>query len=338
MSLYKAETQRLVKRRFTRYFSLAALLLLLVVAVGVFLTNRLDGPERVAEGRAKAEAEYQRSVADTQRFRAECEQAKGTPGFETNFPGGCEQITGPTKDQFQAEWYMAPTFAFRDGFGDMQSALAGILALVAFIIGASFVGAEWNSGGMMNLLLWRPQRLKVLGTKLAALLVALTALTVVASLAWTGIMWTVAVLRGNTDAVTSGVWQSFALTGLRGLVLVLAAGMIGFGLASLGRGTAMALGAAIGVVVVFQFGLGTVLGLANRPFLEAYLVPTWGLAWMNKTVKLENYDACNTASFTGACEPDTLILTWQMAGGLLAAVVILLVGAAMWTMRNRDVT
>ena len=38
------------------------------------------------------------------------------------------------------------------------------------MIGASFVGAEWNSGGMMNLLLWRPQRLKVLSTKLAALL------------------------------------------------------------------------------------------------------------------------------------------------------------------------
>ena len=59
----------------------------------------------------------------------------------------------------------------------MITTLAALLALVAFVIGASFVGAEWNSGGMMNLLLWRPQRLQVLGTKLAALLVGLTALT-----------------------------------------------------------------------------------------------------------------------------------------------------------------
>ena len=38
---------------------------------------------------------------------------------------------------------------------------AAILALVGFVIGASFVGAEWSTGGMMNLLLWRPKRLTV---------------------------------------------------------------------------------------------------------------------------------------------------------------------------------
>ena len=338
MSLYKAETQRLVKRRFTRYFTLGALIVLMVVAAGVFFTNQKATPDTLAGAQAQAEAEYQNGIVEVKRYRAECEKAKDTPQFETNFPGGCGQIVDPAREQYQADWYMDPTFGFRDGFGPMQSALAGVLALVAFVIGASYVGAEWNSGGMMNLLLWRPQRLKVLGTKLAALVVGLTALTVVTSLVWTGVMWLVAVLRGNTDKVTSGVWQSFGLTGLRGLGLVLAAGVIGFGMASLGRNTATAFGAAIGVVVVFQAGLGTVLELADVAFVEAYLVPTWGLAWMDKTVKLENYDACNTPTFNGVCEPDTLILSWQMAGGAMAAILVLLVGAAMWTMRSRDIT
>ena len=82
---------------------------------------------------------------------------------------------------------MPATFDFRKKFGDMIITFAAILALIAFVIGASFVGAEWSSGGMMNLLLWRPQRLKVLGTKLVALLVGLTVLTVVVAAAWTGI-------------------------------------------------------------------------------------------------------------------------------------------------------
>jgi hypothetical protein len=65
---------------------------------------------------------------------------------------------------------------------------------------------------------------------------------------WTGAFWTTASYRGSTANMTSGV--SFALTGLRGLALVLAAGVVGFALASLGRHTALALGDALGLAVV----------------------------------------------------------------------------------------
>lgn len=337
MSLYRAETTRLVKRRFTRYLTLTALLVLLAVAVGLFFTNQKSSPAVVAKAQAKAETEYQRAVVDVTQQRAACDQAKGTPQASA-YPTNCADMSPPTRDNFQAQWYLPSSFEFRKQFEVMLTALAAVLAMVAFVVGASFVGAEWNSGGMMNLLLWQPQRVKVLGTKLAALLVGLTALTVVASLGWTALMWLVATLRGSTAKVTSGAWQSFGLTGLRGLLLVLAAGVIGFALASLGRHTAMAFGVVIGGAVVFQFGLGTVLSLANVPFVEAYLVPAWGQAWMAKSLTLQNWDTCNVAGFTGECKPDTLTLTWQMSGAALAAAVILVVGAALWTMRSRDVT
>ena len=68
-------------------------------------------------------------------------------------------------------------FDFREEFGAFISIFAGILALFGFVVGASFVGAEWNTGGMMNLLLWRPKRLPVLFTKLAALLSAVLGLS-----------------------------------------------------------------------------------------------------------------------------------------------------------------
>lgn len=336
MSLYKAETRRLAKRRFTRWLLLGSLLVLIAVAVGTAFTNEKVGPAQVAAAEAEARANYEESLRFAAEEKRRCEAAPGTPEAG-NYPADCAQLYQPQPEDFQAEWYMPSTFAFKDNFGDMITTYAAILALAAFVIGASYVGAEWSTGGMMNLLLWRPQRLRVLGTKLAAFLAALTALSVAVAVVWTLIFVLIANLRGSMAGMTSGAWQSVALTELRALTLILVAGAVGFGLASLGRNTALALGATIGVVVVFQFGLVTVLSLAEVPFAEAWLLPVWAVAWLQKKVLLENYNACEFSSVSG-CQPDTLTLTWPMAGGLMALAVVLVVGAALWTMRSRDIT
>ncbi len=336
MSLYKAETRRLTKRRFTRWLVLGSLLVLLAVAIGTAFTNEKVGPAQVAAAKAQARAEYERTVGFVQEEQRRCQAAQGTPEA-ANFPPACEGFSAPQPEDFQAEWYMESTFTFKTKFGDMITTYAAILALAAFVIGASYVGAEWSTGGMMNLLLWRPQRLRVLGTKLGALLAALTALSVVVAVVWTLVFVLIASLRGSMAGMTSGAWQSVALTELRALALIVVAGAVGFGLASLGRTTALALGATVGAVVVFQFGLVTVLSLASVPFAEAWLLPVWGMAWMQKEVKLENFNTCQFST-SGGCQPDTLTLTWPMAGGLMALAVVLIVGAAMWTMRSRDIT
>jgi ABC-2 type transport system permease protein len=335
VSLYTAETRRLTKRRFTRFFVLGTLLVLAAIVAGMFFTNHKASPERLATAQAEADSQYQSAVQQAAKETTDCQAAQGTPAAQ-NYPP-CDQIYQPVRDDFRAEWYMDPTFNFREQFGFLVTALAALLAVTAFVIGATFVGAEWSSGGMMNLLLWRPRRLQVLGTKLGALLVSLAAFTAVVSAVWTGLFVLIAQLRGTLAGMTSGAWQSILLMELRGLVLVLAAGAVGFGLASLGRHTAMALGAAIGAIIVFQFGLGTVLTLAKVPFVEAYLVPVWTQAWMDKSAVATDWDSCDYSSTSG-CEPATVTITWPMAGGVLAAVVLLVVGAAMWTMRSRDIT
>ena len=338
MSLYKAESRRLVKRRFVRYLALGGIAVLVAIIAGMFFTNQKVGPAQIAAAGAKAEQEYQDAVKYTEQDRAECEKAKAAgTAEEGRWPADCAQITAPSRDNFSADWHMPPTFEFRKEFEEMLIPFAAILALVGFVAGASFVGAEWASGGMMNLLLWRPQRLKVLGTKLAALLVGVTTLTVVAAGLWTASFWLIATLRGTTEKMTPGVWQSLGLTELRALILVLAATVIGFGLASLGRHTAVALGVAAGIGVVAQFGIGIVLSLAEVKFAEAWLLPTYLLAWMTKKITLEDYNGCDFTMY-GECTPPTMDITWPAAGGLIAAGVILVLGAAMWTMRNRDVT
>jgi ABC-type transport system involved in multi-copper enzyme maturation permease subunit len=335
VSLYKAETRRLVKRRFTKLFVLCGLLVLAAVAAGVFLSNQRVGPETVARAKAEAQRNYQESVQETNRIVQECQAAQGTADAG-NFPPNCE-ISAPQQSDFDPEWYMPATFDFRDKFPEMVTTFAAVLALVAYIVGASFVGAEWSSGGMMNLLLWRPRRLQVLGTKLLVLLTSAAALTAVLGVLWTVGFYLIAQARGSTESMTGGAWQSIGLMEVRGLVLVLLAGALGFGLASLGRHTAMALGVAIGVIVVLQFGLLTVLSLANVKFPELYLAPFWIFAWLNKEYVAQDYTSCDVSPL-GGCQPETLTITWQLAGGAMAALFLLVVGGAMWTMRRRDIT
>jgi ABC-2 type transport system permease protein len=336
VSLYTAETRRLVKRRFARYFTLGAVLVLAAIAVAMFLTNQQIGPTQVAAAKAHAHADYERNLAQAADYKKQCEAAKGTSAA-SQYPASCDDLGAPTEDNFDPKWYLPATFDFRTKFPDLVTTLFALLSVVGFVIGASFVGAEWSSGGMANLLLWRPQRLRVLGTKLLAFLVGLTSLTVLLSAAWTGIFALVARFRGSSASMTGGAWRSLALMEARGLALVVVAGAVGFGLASLGRHTAMALGVAIGLVIVFQFGLGTALALAKVKFAQAYLIPFWIEAWMKQKFVIEDYNACNFSG-SGGCRPDTFTITWHMAGTALAATLVIIVGAALWTIRKRDIT
>ncbi|SCL14354.1 ABC-2 family transporter protein [Micromonospora rhizosphaerae] len=338
MSLYRTELRRLAKRRFARWLTLLGLLVLAAVVLGVFFTNsKIDAGARATAER-RAEQQYQEQVRFIEQERVACEQAKAAGTADNGrFPPECSMISPPPREAFQAQWFLPPSFDFRKDFGFLLLPLAAILSLVGFVVGASFVGAEWNTGGMMNLLLWRPKRLKVLLTKLAALLTGLLALAVPATALWFGSFWLVAMFRGSTDKMTSGAWQSFALTGLRGLVLALVSATLGFALASLGRHTAMALGGAVAVMVVGQFGLGILLTMAGVRFAEAWLLPTYALAWMRKKVTLENWEACKATPF-GECRPETLDITWQQSSVLLAVGVTVILGAALWAMRRRDIS
>ena len=57
---------------------------------------------------------------------------------------------------------------------------------------------------------------------------------------------------------------------------------------------------------------------------------------MDKKLELENPNSCDFSAVSG-CVAEKLTLTWPMAGALLVAIVALVVGSAMWTMRSRDI-
>lgn len=336
MSLVRAELRRLTKRRITRYLLLLVVLGLTTIAVAFSLASQKIGPEQRAAAQAEADRQFQQVQAYHQQEVAACEAAKARGENVDRWGPNCGKDFGPQREQFEAEWYLPFQFNFRDYFSDTISVLCGILIMFAFIVGASYVGAEWNSGGMMNLLLWRPKRLTVLFTKLGVLLGALLVVSVVLGALWTAAFWLIAKYDGQTGDVTAGAWRSFALDGARGFGLVLATAVVAFGLASFGRHTAMALGAVLAVGVVVEIGLRTVLEIASVPFAGRYVLSTYVASWFEKKLTLEDYRSCEFTS--GECLPAQFVITWQDSALVFGIGTAAVLALATLAMRRRDIT
>lgn len=131
-------------------------------------------------------------------------------------------------------------------------ALGAQLIIVGWLLGASFVGAEWHSGTMTTLLTWEPRRTRVLFAKLVACMALVYLGAVVLELLLTAALLPAAVFRGST-AGTDSAWlaESAGIVGRVGLACSLAAAL-GFGLATVGRNTAASLGIGFGYLVVVE--------------------------------------------------------------------------------------
>ncbi|MEV4536969.1 ABC transporter permease [Asanoa sp. NPDC049518] len=337
MSLPKAEVRRLFKRRVTRIFLAITLVGLAIFPIAFTISSHANSAESRAAAQVQADQAYQQATVEFQRMVSECEAAKarGETGLDDRYGPNCGADWGPKPEYYPAEQFMPYEFNFQDEFAPSLAVLSAILALAAFVIGASFVGAEWSTGGMMNLLLWRPRRVPVLVTKLGVLLGSILGLTAVLGALWTAAFWSIGRYDGNLGKLTAGVWQSLGLTGLRGVTMVLLAATVGFCLASIGRHTAMALGVGIGAVVVSEIGLRIAFELLQVRFSDRYILSTYLIAWFDKSTTITDWRACQFSQ--GSCTPPEYVVTWQHASVLLGAVLVLSVVGALWSIRRRDV-
>ena len=327
MSLMRAERRRFLKRRMIVWTLVIFVGLLTAIASIVFFTTKAVTPEVRAAAQAEADRHYNQTMQEYERMRARCEQS---PSDEMCQRGGLQE---PQRDWFQAEQFMPATFNFREDADEFAVTWAILLAMFSFIIGASFVGAEWRSGAMMNLLTWRPKRMQVLGIKLLALLSAVGTFAVVTFGLWTAAMVGIASTHGTMDRMTNGAWQSYGLTGLRGLGMILAFAALGFGLASIGRHIGLALGVALGVIILGQFGLVLVLFMARVHYPEMYLIPNHIQAWMEKRVEIHDPFA-----ITGPMdEAPVRILSFGESGSIGLGVVAFVLAVAFYTMHKRDI-
>jgi hypothetical protein len=190
--------------------------------------------------------------------------------------------------------------------------------LISFIIGASFVGAEWRAGVMTTLLTWEPRRLRVFTAK-ALVAGGLGAAVVVAlNLVVSVTFWPTFAFRGSTADLDAEFWWGLFGAFVRGGIVGATLAWLGFTIASIGRNTAAALSGILTYVIVIEIIL--------RGFR-----PGWG-RWLI----LDNLAIVMTGS-SGAADAD--FSRSALGAGLLLAVwigaLLALAGAAFV---RRDVT
>lgn len=258
----RAEVLRLRSRRMVRVLAVLGLVGLLAGVAVAF--TQFAKPSAV--GRADAAQRRQQVVDDSNRGRQQCLASVGTTGGPSS-KTDCGPLTTPNNvgsiDSFLAKQPFDPVTQGRAGI----LAVSGAFAAVAFLLGASFVGAEWSTRSMVALLFWEPRRRTVVAAKLVVVAVAGALLGSLAEALWLAAAGLLTATRGDGGSAPAGLWASLIGSGGRGVVLVALMALLGFGIANLIRNTAAALGVGFVYVAVVETAVR-----ALRPAWQQWLL------------------------------------------------------------------
>lgn len=314
-ALFRVEVRRLLARRITRILAVAVLALTLLVLLRVF----------TASSRTVDEGARARNAAEQQEFVRQCEAAKARGEVSPQDP--CEYHPFEDSDR---------RLHGEDALKGGAYAVTVVMIMVALVVGASSVGAEWNAGTMQALLYWEPRRPRVLLAKGAALLVVLAAFTLAYHLVVYAGIYGTAATRGTTEGVTGGLHVSNLLLMLRGFLCVAVSGLFGFAIAGISRVTAGALGAG------FAYFLGDVIYVRQfRPGWIQYL-PTQNMGSViakSTQVLTGRSQVVQGPPGIGGYEQEVFLTLGGVRGAVtLGIYVAVVLGAFFLSFTRRDVT
>lgn len=322
--LILAELNRLRSRRFMQ---IAMVVTVLVLAAFQLITNdALAGPS--AEQTSKGQQFYQEAHDNWEgqhdQFIQQCTDA-GYPEDQ------CEdqyQQSEPTEEEF-----VQPQSSFEEMAPFAVTITVYLGALVLFLVGASFVGAEYTTGSLANWLTFIPQRWKVFTSKLVAVVlggVALMAVLLALAVGSTALLAALhgAPMEGLSDTLTMGA---------RSLILGAVLPLVGFCLALLTRHTAAAIGVLLGYLL-----LSFVRSVAGNfvPWMQK-ITPWTPEANVSAILNNGSTYSVNTPVQTAqGVSYDTVehSISMTQAGLYWAAVALLFVAVSLWIFERRDVT
>ena len=326
-SLLLAETHRFWSRRFIR-------LLVVVGALGFAAALALASTQYAqpsAEVLADAQRQLEQTVAQGLVYHQEClaqQVPEGASPEEYCGPPPTAEMYGGVEQFIDKRPFRLVEEGLTGG-----SLVAGATAAFAFLIGATWIGAEWSSRSMVALLFWEPRRARVLGVKLAVLAGAVALLAAAAQGVWAVAAHVLAATRGVSTAPPTFAGDLAALAGRSVLVAVLV-GLLGFALAHVARSTAAALG--IGFVY-FAVVESAVRGL--RPAWQEWLLTNNAAALIQEGgsryyVYEQFFDENGVFQYT-----DRQVVLSNLHGGVLLSVVVLVaVGIGVLLFSRRDLT
>ncbi|GAB3955240.1 ABC transporter permease subunit [Micromonospora vulcania] len=336
MNLVRAELERLSARRFVQL-----MVVLLVLAFGVTAATTLAGSHRPSAAELSAArneaAEARQGMEDTfQRCLARQDGAITSPDEGNYYPADCSEIDPTRRDRLPiAADFLPGVFSFAQQARPLLYFLIAFLVLFGFLVGASYVGADLNSGGVVNLLLWRPRRLTVLGTKLGALLGGVLALALAASVLYLATFWVIGQTAGLATELDGDFWRELGALHGRGLVLVLLVSALGFAIATLGRHTSAALGAVAAYAVVWELGARLVLEIVDARRPDQLMLSSHIGAWLSGEARFYDNQLCRGSADGIYCD-GFYSLTWGPSLIVLLGITGGLTAAAFAVFRRRD--
>ncbi|WP_405426679.1 ABC transporter permease subunit [Micromonospora sp. NBC_00617] len=334
MNLVRAELERLAARRFVQLMVVLLALAFAVTAATTLAGSHKPSAEEMASARTQAidarqgmEAAFQECLAWKDRT-----VPRDTGDYQ---PADCSEIDPARQDRLPiASDYLRGVFSFAQQARPLLYFLIAFLAMFGFLVGASYIGADLNSGGVVNLLLWRPRRLTVLAAKLGTLLGVVLALSVVASLVYLATFWVIGQTAGLAGQLDGEFWRSLGAVHGRGLVLVLLTTALGFAIATLGRHTSAALGAVAAYAVVWELGARVVLEIVDARRPDQLMLSSHIGAWLTGEARFWDPQLCYNS--TGAFCDGLYTLTWRPALAVLLLLAGGLTAAAFTVFRRRD--
>lgn len=325
MNLVKAELSRFFSRRFIQIMLIVLAAAFAITVMTVMAESQT--PSEYMWQQANEQAERQRQYRE-QQF-ANCIEKLSDPlnPAPDNDPARCASLD---PSRVHAEDYLWSVFNFGREIEDLVKVLGVFLAFFGFLVAASFVGSELHSGGMTNLLLWRPNRLAVLGAKLGVAIGSVAAISVVYTALYVGTFYAIASTTGWVGDTAGTFWSDLFWLCVRAWWMAIIMGLIAFAIAVIGRHTAAALGALIAYVVVWEIGARVVVEAVNMHgygsddehlFFSSYLY-----TWIEGPQ--DRYFCYDCGSY--------LPVSWASSAAVLVLVASVSIAIAFGTFHRRD--
>lgn len=325
--LTKVELRRLTARRLTAIGVAGLFLITALLLVATWFEARPLSAAQQQEAQRQYEMVHKDWVehADEQRKQCAAEwerQPEPKPKLE-------EMCAFPEP---KLEDFGKPQTVFTEITPGLLQGTSYFLAFAAFLIGASFLGAEFSSGAIGNWLTFEPRRLRVYGSKLLA---AGTGFVPVAAVVLAIVLFGTFLIvdrLGDTANATAKVWGDLSAIGGRAVVTTALAAVLGSVVGLLLRHTAAAIGVVMGYLVLAEGVFGSFLQDA-----QPWLVKLNFDAFVRHDTQYYVEECKTGGDGIYMCDYVQKTLSFEHGAWYLAAFTVAVVLIGGWVFHRRDV-
>ena len=249
---------------------------MLVFSWAIYSSTRPPSADEMARQRASYEQAFEEwNSNDGPAQVEECMAAAtaATPDPNGNWGGMTERDCQTMVPTLEAYGWTAPRID--QAIAEVPTATAFALGMIAIVLAASFIGAEFSTGSIGNWLTYEPRRTRVFASKMIVVAVATATLGIVGNIVMTLVTWMSVRANDGTMVRPPGTLTHVAHTYWRGVLMIVAMGLIAAALAFLTRHTAAVIGIMIGWMMIVE---GTLMGLVQ--WLRTYSLVTNLEAWI----------------------------------------------------------